>query len=203
MQSHTLTRHLLSREKIRRHRTGIKWYVTSHVNASHIRINVTYEWITHMDESHIWMSPVTYERVMWIMRQTCHIWIFQKQRCRTGIKWWVMSHVNASHIRMNHTYMNELHIWMSTATYERVMWTMRESCRVWICLKQRCRTGIEWRVMSHMNASHIWINHTYEWVLPHMSVSCELWSRHVSFEYFKKKQRCRTRIKWWVMSRVN
>jgi len=111
----------------------------------------------HMDEPcHIWMSHVTYEKVMSQMYESCHIWMSHVPSNLTHLKCdmspvtyvWVMSHTNESS-----------HCWMGHVTYESVTWHMSESCH--IC-------------MSHV---------TYEWAMWHMNKSCHIWMSHVTYEW--------------------
>jgi len=149
----------------------------THTNQRHIRMNHTYGWVTHMNEScHIWARHVNYEANMshlnisktamqdgdqvvshvtcecithtneshiyeWIthMNEYCHIWArhvnyagvvsrmnMSKTAMQDGDR--VASHVTYECI----THMNQSYIWMSTATYERVMWIMKQTCLIWI-----------------------------------------------------------------------
>jgi len=108
---------------------------------------------------HIWIRHVTYS---WVMS---YIWIIHVRHK------WVMSH-EMSHV----TRMNE-----SCHTYERVMSHMKESRHIPSWYSQ----------ITRMNETrYIWISHiTLEWVMSHMTESCNKWINHVPYE--------------WGMSRMN
>jgi len=159
---------------------------------------------------HIWMSHVTYERVMSHVNESCHIWTshvtYRWRRDDSFIficdmnEWCVwmshvtcerdMSHVSETcHTRTSHvTHMNESsYTWMSSVTYERVTW------HIWTC-----HVTCEWE-MSHTNESC----DRYERDMSHMNESCDIFTRHVTYELVMWHIRTSPRAYERVMSNMN
>ena len=152
-----------------------------------------YEWVmSHVNESrHVWISHVTYERVMsrmkesrlsyesimsliwmshvkceWVMSQlneSCHIWSVMSS-CH--ICEWVMSHMNKScHIWMNHVADNWVmsHVSMSMCRYMTHSYVTHMIYHSFMC------HTYEWVIYRMMY-------HTHELVTSHTMGSCQIWA---------------------------
>jgi len=139
-----------------------------------------------MSEScHIWMSHVTYGRVMSHIHESCH----------------ACMHMNLSD--------ESCHIWMSHDTCkfhnhsnsERLVTRMSASCHTY-----------EW-AMSHIWMSHVknmnWSCHVYEWVMSHMNELFDTWTSPVTYMWFMSHmhESCHIYMSHvtykWVMSRIH
>jgi len=118
------------------------------------------------DPCHIWMSPVTCERVMSHVNAACLVTTIH------AIFGWFMSRMNES-----------CHAWASHVPYECVISRMDVACHVWMI-----HVMYEW-FMSYMNDScHVRTNHvTYECVMSRIHTACHsrIWMIHHLWSHMK------------------
>jgi len=146
----------------------------------HTTFILTHSYNAERSHTHSHTSPLlVHTNYRTCINQSYHIWT---SHFKYG---WVMSHMNESYP-----------IWTRHVTF--IQCSHTHSPDIFSPAKKYVDTGREssgtsrhmwmrhtYESTSHTNESHIWMSHTYEWVLSHMSASCELWGKHVTFEYFK------------------